>query len=1113
MGIPNPGGSGLTVPILGVECDWRTGQPVPLAGTMEDADGKGLVPLAIGFRTIDPITGETGPVIGAQINPWTTAVIPIVQSLGSLPRGSPDPELLRYKDKLKPAEEIYRSLEESSNQEAQRRANRQLKAPRDSKPSLQMRVEKDERDQEARVQVLLRKTLEKLVQFVRKVQLDEGRIQMQLKEVERQRSSSLQILETLQETSRKTTLHLVAAFEEHMAKHQANVERACCRLEYLRYLLETVALQTKDLHSGSSQCFVNYPSWRFYGAAGAPQGTWEVINRKLIPLLRSVLETLKESKRSPLSPEVLVGLGSEKGYSSRSTLKVSEVTGEAFRVQTRQEGVPIAAALSPSVASPKRSQLLQEIQARIVLEKHGSEMLHLELSLMAEEIHMITCFWESSRPKKNLGTNLEGSKEWDRLLKELAEYHRHSEEELCRQHSEDVKHAGFGPEGIAFQDGALFSQEEILQNLVSLRLDLQKADSSLTMEASKENNNETQIAEAKLSPAGSTSQKDQAMARKVVKQEALKQIYIHRVLDHYSNLQRKACPEEVLQALEPFCTGEMVARDVVQSVEKQQVERAVAFLQKQSQEEEDLSASCSEKDEAKLRKLQALIRMELQTQIEEKVVGQLQLPEMKLEAKETEIVLEAMKPNTSLSAHFIVCFLLSRRHLRQAVLVLEANLELQETGLKTQGDGSSVEDLALDDPLVDQNTKAVVHLLKEKKDYVYSVLQLLQASQMLQLRERQFQEMVQKLKAHSSDQHLEEADQMVRELQEFRQRKTKELEENLRTSLKSPRTQEGRSKNPNDLQSERPLLEKDHKREGKERWQSFQQTWLVELEETYRGQISEEKARLQDQLEKGELKKWSKQNLLREHDETVTFLDKVFQQEMHKRRERMEKERRRRSHPQDGGPPASGSPQERQQPNLVEEDKVFSLLTEYVKILKQTELLVMLRLFLLNPRFRPLLSDGSEADGKPSSQILALLNEVNCQIRKCASAAGLLDNQHEEYDKGTSFRDIMDFQMIPKSGESLVPLVPSSLSAKEFVIYQYGIVVLRFLRPLIGVSCDDGTTTYTIYVADPALTPLLPFLGPKPSQRGKAKKYHRHGLFQVSVYVCWNAWFVGSVVS
>ncbi|XP_062817302.1 trichohyalin-like [Anolis carolinensis] len=570
------------------------------------------------------------------------------------------------------------------------------------------------------------------------------------------------------------------------------------------------------------------------------------------------------------------------------------------------------------------------------------------------------------------------------------------------------------------------------------------------MEASKENNNETQIAEAKLSPAGSTSQKDQAMARKVVKQEALKQIYIHRVLDHYSNLQRKACPEEVLQALEPFCTGEKVARDVVQSVEKQQVERAVAFLQKQSQEEEDLSASCSEKDEAKLRKLQALIRMELQTQIEEKVVGQLQLPEMKLEAKETEIVLEAMKHNTSLSAHFIVCFLLSRRHLRQAVLVLEANLELQETGLKTQGDGSSVEDLALDDPLVDQNTKAVVHLLKEKKDYVYSVLQLLQASQMLQLRERQFQEMVQKLKAHSSDQHLEEADQMVRELQEFRQRKTKELEENLRTSLKSPRTQEGRSKNPNDLQSERPLLEKDHKREGKERWQSFQQTWLVELEETYRGQISEEKARLQDQLEKGELKKWSKQNLLREHDETVTFLDKVFQQEMHKRRERMEKERRRRSHPQDGDPPASGSPQERQQPNLVEEDKVFSLLTEYVKILKQTELLVMLRLFLLNPRFRPLLSDGSEADGKPSSQILALLNEVNCQIRKCASAAGLLENQHEEYDKGTSFRDIMDIQMIPKSGESLVPLVPSSLSTKEFVIYQYGIVVLRFLRPLIG---------------------------------------------------------------
>ncbi|XP_042327722.1 uncharacterized protein LOC121932806 isoform X2 [Sceloporus undulatus] len=1047
MKIPDPGGSGLMVPILGVECDWKTGQPIPLAGTMDNANGEGLVPLAIGFRTIDPITGEMGPVIGAQVNPWTMAVIPVVQSLGSLPRGSPDPDLIKYQDKLKPADEICRFLKESSVQEAQRGANRHLKTFWDSQESLYIRVEKDERDQEAKVRFLLRKMLERLVQFIRKVQLEEGRIQMQLKEVERQRSSSLQTLETVQEKSRKTSLHLVAVFEDHITKQRANIERAYCRLEYLRYLLDTVALQTKDLHSGSSQCFVNYPGLRFYGAAaGAAQGSWEVINHKLIPLLKSVLEALKENKRSHLSPKMLLGLGSEKGYSSRSTLKVSEADAEAFRTKTRQGAAPIVASLLPggplSQPTPKRSQLLQEIQTRILLEKHASEMLHLELSLLAEEIHMISCFWESSRLKKNLGTgpdqDLEVASEWDNLLKELAGFHWRSEEELSQQHWEETKHAGLSPEEVTLEDGTLFSLEETLQNLALLCADLQKADSSLGAEAAKENS-ETHILKGKLSPAGSVALKMQAMAVKIVKQETLKQILKHRVLDHYSKLQRRTFPEEISQALGHLHTGENVVQDVIQSVQKQQVERAVTFLQK---EKEDLSTSFNEKDEAQLQKLQALIRMELQMQIEEK-----------LEAKETEAIREAAKQNRNLPADCLVYFLLSGRHLRQAALLLEASLGLQEAAIKAQGDGSAMEESALDGSMLDENTKAIIHLLKEKKEYTCSMLELQQASQMLQLREKQFQETVQKLKAYSSDQRLENADQIAIELQQFRQEKTKELEDQLRTFLSSPKTQEGPSDNPNSRQSEKPLLEKEETEgKGKEKWEKFQEAWLIELEETYRGQISEEKAKLQDQLERGEFKKWSKQKLLREHDETMAFLDKAFRQEMHKRRERMEKGRKRKhSHQQERSLPASdiGSMQGQHQSNLAEEDKVFSLLAEYVKILKQTELLVMLRIFVLNPRFKPLLSGGNEADGNPPSQILTLLNEVNCQFQKCASALGLLDNQYPEYDTASSFQDIMDIQMSPKSGE-LVPLLASSLSAREFVVYQYGIVILQFLRPLIG---------------------------------------------------------------
>lgn len=41
MEIPDPEGSGLMVPILGMETDGNSGDATPLAGSMEDADGKG----------------------------------------------------------------------------------------------------------------------------------------------------------------------------------------------------------------------------------------------------------------------------------------------------------------------------------------------------------------------------------------------------------------------------------------------------------------------------------------------------------------------------------------------------------------------------------------------------------------------------------------------------------------------------------------------------------------------------------------------------------------------------------------------------------------------------------------------------------------------------------------------------------------------------------------------------------------------------------------------------------------------------------------------------------------------------------------------------------------
>ncbi|TSQ58039.1 hypothetical protein Baya_11465 [Bagarius yarrelli] len=77
---PDPGGSGLLVPVLGVQFDWMSGRMVPLAGTMEDADGKGLIPIRFGAQTVDPVTGVVASVIGARLDVFKRTVIPVTVS-------------------------------------------------------------------------------------------------------------------------------------------------------------------------------------------------------------------------------------------------------------------------------------------------------------------------------------------------------------------------------------------------------------------------------------------------------------------------------------------------------------------------------------------------------------------------------------------------------------------------------------------------------------------------------------------------------------------------------------------------------------------------------------------------------------------------------------------------------------------------------------------------------------------------------------------------------------------------------------------------------------------------------------------------------------------------
>ncbi|CAL1570452.1 unnamed protein product [Knipowitschia caucasica] len=78
---PDPGGSGLSVPVLGCECMPFSRKRRPLAGTMINPDGKGVEAIRYGSRTIDPATGIVAPVVGARLDISRKSVVPLTAPL------------------------------------------------------------------------------------------------------------------------------------------------------------------------------------------------------------------------------------------------------------------------------------------------------------------------------------------------------------------------------------------------------------------------------------------------------------------------------------------------------------------------------------------------------------------------------------------------------------------------------------------------------------------------------------------------------------------------------------------------------------------------------------------------------------------------------------------------------------------------------------------------------------------------------------------------------------------------------------------------------------------------------------------------------------------------
>ncbi|XP_013366456.1 PREDICTED: uncharacterized protein LOC102014026 isoform X2 [Chinchilla lanigera] len=329
--IPDPQGSGLMVPILGMQQDGNSGNATPLAGSMEDADGKGLVPISIGSQAIDPLTREHGPVIGAQVDPLGSVVVPVVQVLEALPRGTRDPGLwdllereLRARQQywhhqeqeeerlveylghlgqelhtpgnnirlqLKAAKEACAALESCCLQETQRRASilSMLSSP---ERGLLSQADREEWEEEAQVALGMQKVLQSLEQAVEKLRQASLRLQGQEEEMRLQqgRNQNPQVWNW----PRKVVQHLSDEFQKMVRDRQKVLDRARGQLQFQRELSRLQLLHTQIIASGIPVCLENYPGDRFYGRVTTSFRDQAAACPMLIPFLKNLTAVLEE---------------------------------------------------------------------------------------------------------------------------------------------------------------------------------------------------------------------------------------------------------------------------------------------------------------------------------------------------------------------------------------------------------------------------------------------------------------------------------------------------------------------------------------------------------------------------------------------------------------------------------------------------------------------------------------------------------------------------------------------------------------------------------------------------------------------------------------------------
>ncbi|XP_043935385.1 uncharacterized protein LOC122808494 [Protopterus annectens] len=1129
--IPDPGGSGMMVPILGVEYDEETNQLMPLAGTMDDADGRGLVPITIGAMAIDATTGETGPVIGAEIHPYTKSVTCIIQPFQCvLPRyhdqglneclgeelndrsvcyqnqrikeenvfkdlnsmasaifnSIKDGKIVKVKDqhlkKLSSLEMACNALQECLYCEDHRRRrinDPDLLMPNEIRQMI-TKGDNEEREQSLRYIAVLQEVLKKMLQFIGKTCSTYDHLQKQLMELKKSKPSGA-IKAAKQKHHQKLGL-LASDFQDHMLNRLASVDFAYSKLEYLRHLSSLHILHTKAILNGSLYCFGDYQLTGYKGT-GNNHTTRESVNRKMIPLLKHLIHLLEEDKKPAISPERTRQMLS-KGYSSSTTVKASSaVQNDLERFTTSQSLPPAVVPLSsflPTSSGTSISQMQHTALSRFFNERHASEMVCLELSLLSDEMscickmieqvrqktprkgkqeHGLKPHFQQNDPKGERDISLSREKilspemkqEQKRFqdlmpaLKELIKYHMCSKEMLYSKQVDELKEAGLDHR-LLNQQTILSTEEELLNDLMLLVENLQEAYAPTGCRTHAENRRSVNTAEInqgkEMFERKETSFLMQAAV--LVKQEIQKVMKLHKILDIYTNWWQEQCGVEEtpnkLMNKQSGTNGQIILKEVAQTFEKQNIERITALLHHQYNQRRNFQKETSDilqkKHQLEIQQELTCIANECQALIEKKV--------QEKEKENIQEVVKLKKPSQSLK---IVYLHLCKRLLRQTVW-LNVMSEREKKFLLTSPQ----------EPELDHHIMELLHENETQQLVRYGgihVHELNHITAILALKENHLMQLSNTFsKLFPEDPSVihcvEEAKHLITELQQMRKCKFDNLKEQM-ADIKQEKSLKDRDvciKLPRQKKESRLLSESDLWKEDV----NFQEK-KTEMQHFLKLQISDERMKLQDRLERGDLDHLTKQQAMEEYYGAVSHLENTFHLELEKLKKDLKGNVKNKERNTTKCTTAVNKNEEE-----ALQGRVLHLFRETVKSLKQCEYLVSLKTYFLDPQLNKPVPTDDWAKFYKFSPLLRLLYEIDDQLKSIATGNlqllktnNLECKEKQQVQKSPDvkpFIDLLDAQWTCEG--ALVPLHTNSLPAREYIIYQHGIFIIKFLNEHIN---------------------------------------------------------------